>query len=101
MAAAIDDTVNTLNTLRSPNARVVIDVRARRASIATAEQDSILEALRGLIQGYVAESGGQIGPVNLVVTTADQTEDRDLTWTYLADPDGAFARGATFDLREE
>jgi len=61
--------------------------------------ESLVELARGLVQGYVAESGSTVEPVNVVVSTESQEADRSTTWRFLGHPDGGLARGATFDLR--
>lgn len=93
--------VVALRELRSPSARVAIDIRSNARASASSGQDAVVEALRGLVQGYVAESGADVGSVNLIVTSPDQELDRESTWQFLVHPEGSFARGATFDLREE
>lgn len=97
----VQNAVLALADLEGQSGHVVFDLRAALASSANPAQESTIEALRGLVQGYVAESGPRIGAVNVAITTEDQDADREATWRFLLDPDGSLARGATFDLREE
>jgi hypothetical protein len=77
---------------------VGIDLRAT-GSDPLGAQETMIEALRGLVQSYTLETGHPVPPVNMVVSQPDQAHDRAATWRYLADPDAKMAWGATFDLR--
>lgn len=81
--------------------RVAIDIRVPDTPSAedSGRCEAIVELARGLVQGYVAESGSSIEPVNVVVSQESQAADRDTTWRFLGDVDGGLARGATLDLR--
>lgn len=82
--------------------RLAVDVRADdRCLDRTGVQGALLEAARGLVQSYTLESGASVPPVNLVVTSSEQHEDRRLTWEFLSDEEGGLCRGASLDLREE
>jgi hypothetical protein len=85
----------------TPDRRVAVDLRLPDApQIADmGRYEAMVELARGLVQGYVAEAGSDIAPVNVVVSTEDQEADRETTWRFLSDPDGGLARGATLDLR--
>ena len=79
---------------------VVVDLRFGDGHGGVPALEGFVEAARGLVQSYVLESRLGIGPVNVVVSDADQDNDRQLTWDYLAGATGSFSRGATYDLRE-
>jgi hypothetical protein len=83
--------------------RVAVDIRLPDAPSApdVARHEAVVELVRGLVQGYVAESGRTIEPVNVVVSTESQAVDREATWRFLGDQDGGLARGATLDIRSQ
>jgi hypothetical protein len=78
---------------------VAVDMRFGDGHVGVPALEGFVEAARGLVQSYVLESQQGIGPVNVVVSRADQDHDRQLTWDYLAGETGSFSRGATYDLR--
>lgn len=77
---------------------VAIDLRSAGTG-SRGRQEAVIQAVRGLIQSYTLEARHPVLPVNVVLSETSQSSDRDATWRYLADADGAMARGATFDLR--
>ena len=77
---------------------VAIDLRSAGTG-SRGRQEAVIQAVRGLIQSYTLETRHPVLPVNVVLSETSQSSDRDATWRYLADADGAMARGATFDLR--
>jgi hypothetical protein len=79
---------------------VVVDVRVGDGHDGDPALEAFVEAARGLVQSYVLESQQGIGPLNVVVSSARQDGDRQLTFDYLAGDTGSFSRGATYDLRE-
>ncbi|WP_448620292.1 hypothetical protein [Geodermatophilus sp. URMC 65] len=81
-------------------APVVVDLRFGDGHDGVPPLEGFVEATRGLVQSYVLERRQDIGPVNVVVSRADQDHDRQITWDYLAGATGSFSRGATYDLRE-
>ena len=87
-------------TTDAASAAVVVDVRLGEGHDGDPSLEAFVEAARGLVQSYVLESQQGIGPANVVVSTASQDDDRQLTFDYLAGGTGSFSRGATYDLRE-
>jgi hypothetical protein len=106
-AAEIDDQLTSGVELLSQDmvlakhCRVGIDVRLPDSPQPAdlGRHEAFVEMARGLVQGYVAESGDRIEPINVVVSTESQERDRETTWRFLSDTDGGLARGATLDLR--
>lgn len=84
--------------------RVCVDVRtpgpesSSKAHVAPTIAATVA-AVRGLVQSYTLECGPAAPPVNLLLSTPDQVEDRAASWRYLDSEHGGLARGATFDLR--
>ena len=83
--------------------RVCVDVRTPSPSATSCAAAPIISAtvaaVRGLVQSYTLECGPDAPPVNLLLTTSEQVEDRARSWRYLDSEHGGLARGATFDLR--
>ncbi len=96
----VDLVATVVSRAHGAQERVALDVRTGGAE-AVGAQAAIVDAVRGLVQGYTAESGSTTPPVNVVVSHPSQQEDRESTWRFLSDADGALPRGATFDLRTE
>ncbi len=91
----------SLDLVEAGDRRVAVDLRLpdEPQHADASLHDAVVELVRGLVQGFVAEGGSDIGPVNVVISTEGQETDRMTTWRFLGDPDGGFARGATLDLR--
>jgi hypothetical protein len=79
---------------------VVVDLQVPATLSSAPVVEAFSEAVRGLIQSLVLESKPPVRPVNLVVTTPDQQNEREQTVTFLSSADGRFSCGARFDLRE-
>lgn len=101
-ATALDD--GTIELARiilntgTQNRRLAVDLRTADGESAVAGE-TMLQAIRGLIQAYALEAGSSAPAINMVVTNPGQDTDRAATWRFLDHPDGAMALGATFDLR--
>jgi hypothetical protein len=79
---------------------VVVDLQVPAAPGSAPAVEAFAEAVRGLVQSLVLESTPPVRPVNLVVSTPDQHDERQQTLAFLASDDGGFSCGARFDLRE-
>ena len=94
------DLVSHLVRATEDASTVVVDVRVGDGKDGHPALEAFVEAARGLVQSYVLESRQGIGPLNVVVSSARQDGDRQLTFDYLAGETGSFSWGATYDLRE-
>lgn len=91
-----------VGTSRGAGTGLAIELRAPEnlSVTAAANVEAFVSAVHGLVHSYVAEERAGVVPVNLVVSGPAQAHDRNATLDYLAAPDGQFARGAAFDLRD-
>lgn len=96
----VDLVSHLVRATEDASSAVVVDVRLGEGHDGDPSLEAFVEAARGLVQSYVLESQLRIGPANVVVSTASQDDDRQLTFDYLAGETGSFSRGATYDLRE-
>jgi hypothetical protein len=100
LTQGVVDLVSHLVRATEDASTVVVDVRVGDGKDGDPALEAFVEAARGLVQSYVLESQQAIGPLNVVVSSARQDGDRQLTFDYLAGETGSFSRGATYDLRE-
>ena len=100
LSAGIVDLVAALVSAATGTDPVVLDIRCHPDAGARAVE-AYVAAARGLVQSFVLERKAGAGPVNLVVSAAEQDADRVATLAYLGSPDGGFSWGACYDLRED
>ncbi len=95
----VDLVAHLVGATEDGSSPVVVDVRVADGQDGVPALEAFVEAARGLAQSYVLENRQEIGPVNVVVSSGSQDDDRESTWDYLAGAAGSFSRGATYDLR--
>jgi hypothetical protein len=100
LSAGIVDLVAAVVSAATGTDPVVVDIRCHGGNGVRAVE-AYVAAARGLVQSFVLERTAPSGPVNLVVSAADQDADRDATLSYLGSSDGGFSWGACYDLRED
>lgn len=101
LGAGVIATVAALVAVTSGGERAVIDIRTGHLESGSDRAwEAFIEAVRGLVQSLVLESGSGSRPVNVVISTVDQEDDRRSSWRYLGSDEGTFSYGATYDLRE-
>ncbi|WP_157970826.1 hypothetical protein [Nakamurella deserti] len=100
LSAGIVDLVAAMVAAATGTDPVVVDLRCLEGGDARAVE-AYVAAARGLVQSFVLERSAPSGPVNLVVSAADQDADRHATLSYLGSSDGGFSWGACYDLRED
>lgn len=102
LSDGIVDLVGALVAAATGADPVVVDIRCQIDDPGSSRAvEAYIDAARGLVQSFVLERTGPVGPVNLVVSVPNQDADRDATFTYLGSPDGRFSWGAGYDLRED
>ena len=100
LTGGIVDVVAHLVAASTDAPAVVVDLQVPAAPDSAPAVEAFAEAVRGLVQSLVLESAPPVRPVNLVVSTPDQHDERQQTLAFLASDDGGFSCGARFDLRE-
>src|SRR6476661_10975398 len=81
-------TVERLAAIGSMGA--VVDVRTADSVGSERAWEGFVEALRGLVQSLALERGPEAGPVNLMISSVEQDDDRNATMSYLTSDTGGF-----------
>jgi hypothetical protein len=81
--------------------RTIVDVRTSDAVGSERAWEGFIQAARGLVQSLALERGSAAGPINLMISSTDQEDDRRGTVAYLGSDNGDFSWGACYDLRGE